>query len=115
VPERDFLEEAKQLAKQGKYEAALGRFHDAGGTEGCYGEGACLYKLGRYDEAREALSHCLELDPQHEKAQQLIDRIAAAPRPQEPKRKGCLPILLTISLFGFLAALCVFVLIGVVR
>lgn len=71
----ELLEEAKRFAKEGQYEAALGLFREAGGRDGAYGAGACLYKLGRYDEAREALHHCLELEPQYEKARDLLEKI----------------------------------------
>lgn len=75
MPATDDIEEARQLAKEGKYEAALEIFQAAGGTEGYYGAAACLYRLGRFAEAEEELSHCFELDPQHEKALSLVERV----------------------------------------
>ena len=69
------LEKAKGLAKQLKYEEALQLFQQVKGAEGAYGEGACLYKLGRHNEAREALNRCLEIDPFFERADILLKKL----------------------------------------
>jgi len=69
---------ANQKAKAGDYEEALRLFREAGGAEGAYGEGACLYKLGRREDARAALKRCLEIEPLHEKAEQLLRKVAGS-------------------------------------
>jgi tetratricopeptide (TPR) repeat protein len=76
----DILEQAKALAKEGHHEASLALFKEAGGVWGAYGEAACLHKLGRDDEAREALKRCLELDPKNQKAATLITNLRAPER-----------------------------------
>ncbi len=76
---------ANQKAKSGDYEEALRLFREAGGAEGAYGEGACLYKLGRVDDARAALKRCLEIDPLHQKADQLLQKVRRRPSVPKPR------------------------------
>jgi len=71
----DILDQAKQLARDHHYEAALALFREAGGTWGFYGAGACLHKLNRIGEAREALHRALDLDPSNLKAAKLLSTI----------------------------------------
>lgn len=73
----DILDQAKRSAKQGDYNAALQLFQKVGGGQGAFGEAACLHRLNRDNEAREALERCLEIDPSNEKAQVLLAKINA--------------------------------------
>jgi len=72
------IEEAKQLAKSGDLEFALNLFRKAGGPEGLYGAAACLFKLGKIEEARESIRKCLNSDPLHEQALKLRQKITQA-------------------------------------
>jgi len=111
MPESDILERAKQAARAGKYLKAAALFSEAGGTEGAYGEGACLFKLKRYAEARHALSHCLELDPQFEKAEHLIEKIDAEGLADEEKGHAASPrsMWTVLTIIAFLGLICIVV------
>lgn len=73
----DLMEQARAFARDGRYEAALGLFREAGGAEGAYGEAGCLYKLGRFSEAWQANERCLAFQPNHQKAYELRERLQA--------------------------------------
>lgn len=73
------IQEALQFYQDGHYEAAIDVFQQIGGADGAYGEADCQYRLGRSDEAREALNRCLALDPDHEYALALIEAMSGAP------------------------------------
>lgn len=85
----ELLTLANQKAKAGDYEEALRLFREAGGAEGAYGEGACLYKLGRCEDARAALMRCLEIDLSFDKANVLLERLLKASQEDAlPPSKG---------------------------
>lgn len=82
----DLIKQAREHAKNGNYEESLRLFREAGGAEGAYGEGACLYKLGRVEDARIALRRCLEIDPLFIKADTLLDNLPSPVRHTSPKK-----------------------------
>jgi tetratricopeptide (TPR) repeat protein len=93
------LEQAKQLARDGKFEEALAIYVELGSAAASFGEGACLTKLGRLPEAKAALKNCLEFDPTHEKGRALLEKVTASIEETSGKKKkgaGCCSMLCII-------------------
>jgi len=88
------IEQAKALAKEGKYKEALLIYRGLGGAEASFGEAACWYKLGNIDKARELLQSALGFDPTHAKARALRARLDKEYPQKKEKHGGCLGVLL---------------------
>ena len=66
--EREPLLQKAKLVQLGQYEEALSIYKDVEGAKARYGEGGCLFKLDRLDEAEVALERAIELQPNFPKA-----------------------------------------------
>ncbi|MFC1735085.1 hypothetical protein ACFL1X_03145 [Candidatus Hydrogenedentota bacterium] len=73
-----FLEAALHVRNEA-YEDALALYSALDGREAKYGEGGCLYKLNRANEAVDALKKCLAIDPHYVPARKLLDAITCSP------------------------------------
>ena len=80
----DLLTEAGELVGQQRYGEALELYRRGDGAMAWYGQGGCLYRLGRYQEAKAALERCVELAPDFAEAPELLERVeqsaSSAPR-----------------------------------
>ena len=77
------LKHGATLAKQGKYPEAQAVFDEILGAhadevEALFMKGACLYKQGDPAEASECWKQVLEVDPNHEKARNMLNKVSVS-------------------------------------
>ncbi|MCB9782853.1 MAG: TPM domain-containing protein [Candidatus Omnitrophica bacterium] len=80
---QDAFQNAAEIARSGSYKQALAefralRFRDPGNVEVLFMIGACHYRMGNFEEARETWAQVLHEEPGHAKASRWLNKLPVA-------------------------------------